>query len=226
MKEKKYRICASIIESSIEEAVEKACKTKADLVEVRLDYVKDYTGLDRLSEIDKPVISTCMPEWEGGKFIGDEAGRLRLLKQSVKYSDYVTIELKTRKKIRDELIKKASEDNVKVIIAYHDHVKTPQPWKIKEIIRKEEEAGADIGKIAFHARNYWDVVKTMQPLLERHEGIPLITVSMGELGKISRILSPLWGSYLTYGSCGRGLESAPGQLTVDEIRQIFEILSR
>jgi len=47
---------------------------------------------------------------------------------------------------------------------------------------------------------------------------------MGEEGKISRIMAPYFGSYLSFASLERGAESAPGQLTVEEMREIFRIL--
>jgi len=52
----------------------------------------------------------------------------------------------------------------------------------------------------------------------------IIALCMGEEGKISRIMAPYFGSYLSFASLERGAESAPGQLTVEEMREIFRIL--
>ena len=56
------------------------------------------------------------------------------------------------------------------------------------------------------------------------KGLKIIAFCMGEQGKISRVMAPLLGSYLTYASLNKGEESAPGQLTVKEIKEVFRIL--
>jgi len=69
-------------------------------------------------------------------------------------------------------------------------------------------------------------MRLMGVLPENDVGIPIIAVSMGEYGKISRILGPLLGSYLTFAAPAKGREAAPGQLTVEELHTVFDILSR
>jgi len=86
--------------------------------------------------------------------------------------------------------------------------------------------GADIAKVAFQANSYEDVMRLMGVLPENDVGIPVIAVSMGEYGRISRILGPLLGSYLTFAAPAKGQEAAPGQLTVEELHTVFDILSR
>ena len=86
--------------------------------------------------------------------------------------------------------------------------------------------GADIAKVAFQANDYKDVINLMSVLLENVVGIPIIAVSMGEYGKISRILGPLLGSYLTFASPAKGREAAPGQLTVEELHTVFDMLKK
>ena len=64
----------------------------------------------------------------------------------------------------------------------------------------------------------------MKALSENKTGIPLIAISMGEKGKITRVLGPLLGSYLTFAAIATGKESAPGQMTVKDLRDIFQII--
>ncbi|MBN2250498.1 MAG: type I 3-dehydroquinate dehydratase [Candidatus Altiarchaeota archaeon] len=223
MKEK-ITICVPITEPSIKAAVDAANSTDADIIEVRLDFLRESCGMDRLTDIRKPVIATCMPEWEGGLFKGTEKERITILKEAVKYAAYVSIELNTKRGLRDELMEDARCKNVKTIVACHDFRKTPRKEDIIKTLEKEKDAGADIAKIAYHAKDYGDVLKTMQALTESKLGIPVIAVSMGEYGRISRVIGPLFGSYLTFASAGKGKESAPGQLTIDELKQVLGIL--
>ena len=218
-------ICASITESLIDEMVETANSTDADIVEVRLDYLKGFEGLGELRKIKNPLIATCMPQWEGGRFRGGEAERISILQEAINFSDYVSIELRTEEGLRNRIINEAKECGVKVIVSYHDFKKTPEREEILTIIEEEKAAGGSIAKIAFMPKDYIDVLRTMEVLLRDDLGIPVIAASMGELGKISRILGPLFGSYLTFASPGRGKESAPGQLTVGELRKILGSIS-
>ncbi|HEX54921.1 MAG: type I 3-dehydroquinate dehydratase [Candidatus Altiarchaeales archaeon] len=221
-------ICASITENRLGDMVRLANSSNADLVELRLDYVSDIDEISQIGKIEKPVIVTCMPRWEGGNFDGSDEKRINILLKALDFSEYITVELMTEKRLRDGLIERARENNKKVILSYHDFNGTPPINKILEILERERGEGADIAKVAFMPRNYEDVLEVMRALVIKKNdnkfGIPIIAVSMGEIGKVSRILAPILGSYLTYASIEKGRESAPGQLTVNELRQILRIL--
>lgn len=219
-------ICVSITEPEIDSMVRIANSVGSDLVELRLDYLNDFSEIEKIKNIRKPKISTCMPVWEGGKFKGSEEKRIEILLSAIEFSNFVTIELRTKKSFRDRLIKKAKENGVKVIISYHDFNSTPKRKDILKILKKEKAAGADIAKIGFIPKNYADVLNTMYVLVENKLEIPIIAVSMGKLGRISRVLAPILGSYLTYASVKKGKESAEGQLTVKELRNIFNSTSK
>ncbi|MFH0860951.1 MAG: type I 3-dehydroquinate dehydratase [Candidatus Altiarchaeota archaeon] len=218
------RVCVPLIDRSVEAMVESAKSLKADLVELRLDYLEDTGGLDRLSKIKTPKIVTCMPKWEGGKFQGSEEDRVALLKRTLNFADYVTVELKTESALRDSLIKEAKKSKVKVIIAFHDFKRTPGETEIRATLEEEVKAGADIAKVAYMPANYGDVLRVMQVLVDKPVKIPIIALSMGELGSISRIMGPVMGAYLTFASASKGRESAAGQLTIDEIRRMAGII--
>jgi 3-dehydroquinate dehydratase type I len=219
-------ICASITEPFYKNMIEAANFSSADMVEIRLDCLEKYTGAEKLSEITKPLIVTCMPESEGGKFSGTEEERTKILFEAVQYADYVSLELSTKKEARERIMYEARTRDTKVIATYHDHKITPKNKEIKEILKKEKKTGADIAKVAFRANDYGDVMNLMNVLLENDVGIPIIAVSMGEYGKISRILGPLLGSYLTFASPAKGQDAAPGQLTVEELHTVFDMLGR
>ena len=219
-------ICASITEPVLKNMIEAANFSSADMVEIRLDCLEKYTGAESLREIAKPLMVTCMPLSEGGKFSGTEEERIGLLFETVQYADYVSLELSTKKGLQERIIYEARTRDTKVIATYHDYKKTPKIKEITEILKKEKMTGADIAKVAFQANDYKDVMNLMNVLLENEIGIPIIAVSMGEYGKISRILGPLLGSYLTFASPAKGREAAPGQLTVEELHTVFDMLKK
>lgn len=223
-------ICLSLIESKVDDLVRIANSVDSDLVEIRFDFLSDTDKIGKLQMIKKPIIITCMPEWENGNFGGDEEKRVAILLKAMKFSDYVTVELNTKEDLRTRLIREAKKRNVKTIVSYHDFEKTPAKGRIMEILDMEKKVGADIAKVAFMAKDYGDVLRLMQILnvnVKKNDnkfGIPIIAISMGKVGTISRILAPLLGSYLTYASAEKGMESAQGQLTVKELKQILGIL--
>ncbi|MCG2783405.1 MAG: type I 3-dehydroquinate dehydratase [Candidatus Altiarchaeales archaeon] len=217
-------ICAPIIEKELNSMIETANSTKADSVELRLDYLTEFSGIDELTKIQKPAIATCMPKFEGGNFAGPEEERIDILRKALEFSSHVTIELKTETNLRDPLIREARGKGVKVIISHHDFNSTPGKEEILSVLKQEEEAGADIAKVAFMPKNHADVLNILAAVTENPTKIPVIAIAMGELGKASRILGPALGSYLTYASTGKGRESAPGQLTVEELKRVLNII--
>jgi 3-dehydroquinate dehydratase type I len=208
--------------------VEEAGRAPSDLVELRLDYLSDFSGLERLSKVGKEKIATCMPKWEGGLFSGAEEERIDVLRRCLAFADYATVELRTDEGLRRSLITETKKKKVKAIVAFHDFKKTPSKEKIISILNEEKSAGADIAKAAFMAADDRDVLSLMRVLVEVRDDpkfkIPVIAVSMGEAGKISRIVAPLLGSYLTYVSATKGRESAPGQLSFEEMETVLSAL--
>jgi 3-dehydroquinate dehydratase-1 len=188
----KAKICVSIAEPTAEGAIAAAEAADADIIEIRLDCLKSVKGIEKIAGIGKPVMATCMPKWEGGMFAGKEGDRAAILTDSLKYADYVSLELRTEKELRNRIInenRKNKKNTAKVIISYHDHEKTPEKQEIKRIIREEHDAGADIAKVAFFASDVRDVLRVMDALAENETGIPVIAISMGEKGKVSRIMA-------------------------------------
>ena len=217
-------ICVPIIEPRIDLAVKLANSVDSDLVELRLDYLKSFENLEKLGEINKPKIVTCMPQWESGHFKGSETERINVLLRAMDFCDWVSIELKTPEELMKKILQKSKRNEVKVIISYHNFESTPSRDEILEILKKEADFGADIAKVAFMPQDYEDVLNLLHVLVKNDLEIPIIALSMGELGKISRVISLILGSYLTFASAELGKESAPGQLTIGEVKKVIDIL--
>jgi 3-dehydroquinate dehydratase type I len=94
---------------------------------------------------------------------------------------------------------------------------------MRRIIQKELEAGADICKLVTTAKSLEDNLAVLQ-LIREFPGARVVAFAMGDLGAISRLLCPLVGGYFTYAAMKEGLESAPGQMTVGDLRKIYGTL--
>ena len=81
----------------------------------------------------------------------------------------------------------------------------------------------DICKIVGTARSHLDNLTYINFLRENHD-VPLICFGMSQHGIISRVLSPLFGGAFTYASVEQGLETAPGQLTIRSLKDIYDAL--
>ncbi|MFH1721516.1 MAG: type I 3-dehydroquinate dehydratase [Candidatus Altiarchaeota archaeon] len=217
-------ICATIIEESVEEMVQKADKADSDLVELRLDYLEGGGNLELLKGIEGPIIVSCPPISEGGRFKGGEEERASVLKNALEFTDYLTVELRMERRLRDKLIKEAQNKNVRVIVSFHDFEKTPLKEEIVKVISEEMDARADIAKVAFKAKNSDDVVTLFQAVKGSEWRIPIIALAMGDAGKITRSLGLALGSYMTYAAVSPDKRAVEGQLTIEELKEKIEAL--
>lgn len=195
----------------------------ADLLELRLDRISNFQPQSDLPALlaarTLPVIVTCRPKWEGGGYDGDESQRLDALLLAVDLgAEYIDVELKVATDFLASLKKKDAE-NCQIIVSYHSHLKSLSADELETVVAGIQSAGADIVKIATTADNITDVAPMFRLLA--HSQVPTIVLAMGPKGQISRFLCPKFGSYLTFGSLGSGLESAPGQPTLLELRNVY-----
>ncbi|MCP4265209.1 MAG: shikimate dehydrogenase [Candidatus Brocadiaceae bacterium] len=211
-------ICIPITAKSTEDTIsEMASASKyADIVEIRLDYIQELDDAETcieksLKSKTRPVIITNRPEREGGKFNGNEHDRLRLLQKAIDLgADYVDIE-------NDSVNQITRRGSSKIIVSHHNFKETPQ--NISNIYNDICQHKPDIVKIVTYANDITDNFRIFELLSDAD--LPIISFCMGELGYISRILTKKFGGFLTFGSLEKGKESAPGQLTVDELSRTY-----
>ena len=124
------------------------------------------------------------------------------------------------------LIKSIHQENRLVIASRHYFHKTPEEDEMREIFKTLEHSGADILKLAVMPQTLQDVINLLDITQEMQTAAsrPVITMSMGPLGAITRISGETFGSCITYASAGT--TSAPGQLPDEEVRTIQKILHR
>lgn len=221
------KICASIFPETNAEAlnlIKSAENHKADFIEVRLDGFKNHDKLAEIANYGKaPMIATNRTPECQGKFSGSESWRQRILLNAARNGfEYVDVELSTPK--LEDFIRNLRQMSVKLIISFHDFDGTPSSSKMYKILEKEITKGADVCKIVTTAKLVEDNLTVLNFVSKACRSASVICFSMGELGKPSRLLSPLFGSFFTIASLERGRETASGQLTIQEMRTAYQAL--
>lgn len=206
------------------EALKQSSVAEADILELRIDMfdISEQRNLDeiitRAKVFNKPLIATIRSEREGGKRFIDDDTRYRLFKEIIPSVDAVDIELSSEN-LFDRLKPLIEKENKILIGSYHNFNDTPKDSIIEEIFLRAKKKGADIVKIAVTALDREDLIR-MASFTIRYRNDNIITISMGEYGKPSRLLFPALGSMITYAALTG--TSAPGQFSVDEVARYFK----
>lgn len=217
---KKPGICVVLVNNDLE--VIRQVEPLIDLVEVRIDLIGD--GWQELAkQLKKPWIACNRRADEGGSWAGDEAGRVeKLLEAAGLGADIIDLELRTANlKPAIELIKQRA----KCLLSFHHLESTPPLNSLREIVQRQLAAGADICKVVTTAQSFEDNLTVLQLISEFPEA-RVVSLAMGPLGVVSRILCPLAGGDFTYASIESGKESASGQITVAELRKLYGMVAK
>ncbi len=235
------KICVPIVgvtQKEILKAAEEIRMSAADLTEWRADWYEDVFDrektadtLCRLRDIlgDMPLLFTFRTAAEGGeKEIGKE-DYIALNRHAAQSgaADLIDAEMFMGDGTVRELIDTAHRYGVKVIVSNHDFKATPEKYEIVARLRKMQELGADIPKIAVMPRNAKDVLTLLaatEEMVSEHAECPVITMSMAGPGLISRLCGEIFGSAVTFGAVGK--TSAPGQIDAGEMRKALNLLHR
>jgi 3-dehydroquinate dehydratase-1 len=235
------KIIVPIVGKTKEAIIEKANsfkKIKIDVVEWRVDFYDEVFNLenvlDTLKELrivldNTPILFTFRTKKEGGeKEISME--EYTALNKAVAESgnvDLIDVEIFLGDEVVEGNIKNIHEAGVFVVGSNHDFFKTPDKDEIVTRLRKMQEMEADIPKIAVMPQSSEDVLTLLSATNEmytKYADRPLITMSMGPLGVISRLCGEVFGSALTFGAVGQ--TSAPGQIPVEELATTLNILHK
>lgn len=184
----------------------------AQLVELRLDFLQHSPELGRLIENrPTPVVITCRRAEDRGRWRGTEHQRQALLRSAIVAGvEYVDLEEDIAGKI-------PRYGTTKRIVSYHNFEETPDD--LKGIYRRLRRMDPDIIKLATMANSPADNVRMLQ--LVAGADIPTVGFCMGELGIPSRILCGKYGAPLTYATFSKERELAPGQLSFDEMQNLY-----
>ena len=235
------KICAPLIGAVREEVLREAVLAReagADLVEWRVDHYREVFSFDEVAETlvliherldGLPLLFTFRTLAEGGEQ-DISIRQYRDLYEHVIHTglvDMVDIELFKVESLGKRLIEEIKSLNIPLIISSHDFKETPADPVLLYRLNVMEHFGADIGKLAVTPNNERDVLRLME-LTRRANAfvsMPIITMSMGNLGKISRLVGGTTGSVMTFGSLSSDSTSAPGQLPVKALKQIIQLLN-
>jgi 3-dehydroquinate dehydratase type I len=221
------KVCVSIAASGVDAALAKMKRATAvaDLLELRIDLIPNADLARLLASGGKNIVVTNRRKEEGGAFQGTERERVDVLKEAICLgAGYVDIEAKSNPLLIEELCGVAAKRReTKLIVSSHDLARTPGERRLKEKLDGCLAFGADIVKIVTTAGTAEDNLKVLSLIpYARRKGVEIIAFCMGEAGRLSRIMAPLLGSFLTFASLEKGEETAPGQFTAVEMKQIFE----
>lgn len=205
-------ICVSLPGPSFNDLINQVAKSEkiADLIEFRLDLYDDPEIIRKI-KTDLPFILTCRPIDHGGSFKGSEKKRLSILASFFDLSpEYVDIEdfvpLDFTKNI---------PPTIKIIRSYHNFDRIPSDFS--HLFRKP----ADLYKIACMANTTHDALRLLEFVKNCNK--PLAALAMGEKGAFTRILGKVFGSHITYASLSDDQATAPGQITVKELKSIYHL---
>jgi 3-dehydroquinate dehydratase type I len=220
-------ICVSIKPKTNLEAlslIEKAETAKADLIEVRLDSLETSRQLADLAAHTKiPLIATNKLPSEGGNFSGTHNQRWQTLINAAKGGfQYVDLDL-TNLKLKEQIVD-LQELGVKTIVSFHKFDGAFTSQEMQRILNEETGSGADVCKIISTAKQVQDNLTVLNFVSENAVKTRLVCFCMSDQGRISRLLSPVFGAFFTFAALEEGCETAPGQLSINEMRTAYSLL--
>lgn len=185
-----------------------------------LDIIKILDDINFIAA-GMPIIFTIRSKSQGGgaELDRDHVAEIRDLAAQSGLVDFIDVEFFGADGTADMgFLKKQIDDihkhNCRVILSHHDFLKMPEPSQLVGIVKKMEETGADICKIAAMASSKEDSENLLKAtaFLNQKDAGPMIMIAMGEYGKPARVAAGKYGSCITFASGMQ--ESAPGQVDV------------
>lgn len=220
-------ICVSILPKTNLEAlklIEKAEKAQADFVEVRLDCLEIPRKLSDLSASTKiPLIATNKLQTEKGFFAGTETERQQTLLNAAKNGfEYIDVDLSSPK--HKDIVSQLNLLGAKPIVSYHKFDGPLNVSAMEKVLDEQIASGASVCKIVVTAKQVEDNLPALSFVSFASSKAKLICFCMGEKGKISRLLSPMFGAFFTFASLENGSETAVGQMSISEMRIAYSLL--
>lgn len=239
------KVCVPLVGRTEEEILRQAdmvCRAAerkiADMAEFRADFFEGLTDVPRLLRLlgelqhrfdDVVFLFTVRSEAEGGERLAGDAPEVNEINRLVIESgvpDMVDIELYSAGAV-SELTDLAHDRGIRVVMSNHDFCKTPEAGSIVSRLRRMQDMGADIAKIAVMPENAEQVLALLAATNEmytKYAEIPLVTIAMGNLGGVSRLCGQVFGSAVTFATLEQS--SAPGQMPAAELYPLLRCIDR
>ena len=233
------KIIVPIVDITQDDILDKAreiVSLSVDVVEWRADFYQDVLDVDRLLETlgmlraalgELPLLFTLRTRHDGGE-LDVSLERYKAVNMAAAASgcaDMIDVEIWSGEEALRDHIDAIHGAGVKVIGSFHDFCSTPSREEMVSRLRQAQDMGSDIAKLAVMPRSRGDVLALLEASVEMRERYavrPILTISMGPLGMVSRIACGISGSCMTFGAAGR--TSAPGQIQVEELRRVLNML--
>ena len=221
-----YKICTVVQGNTVAAFLRNLSKAKlnSDRVELRADSIRGFEE-DDMAALKKNspshAIFTYRHEKEGGLFKGDAKEQKRILKKAFE-SGFNYVDVSLGNSILKDLNQK---ERKKLLISYHKYKITPNGDKLKKTLDKMRKQSPAVIKIATMVNSPKDVFVLADLLKEKKKDEKMIVIGMGEMGKLTRIMFPAMGSYLTYASM-EGAKIAPGLMNQKEMESVYNIITK
>ena len=204
-----------------------------EMIEWRVDMFDNYRSLNAIRDVLadlKPLVKDTIllftyrskPQGGNGAYDKDMIRDINEAAAETGVCDMIDFEYFAAER-HVKSIRALQKKGIKVIVSHHDFDETPPADVIRIILEEEYESGADIVKLAIMPNSMQDVLTLLSETVyfhEEHKDIPLVTMSMGPMGSVSRFTGEYFGSCITF-AAGRQA-SAPGQLPQKELRAILD----
>ena len=206
-----------------------------DLIEWRVDFFSDIGNTPAVIELagtikkmagEIPIIFTRRSMNEGGERIAlneDDVVKLYVAACASRCVDVIDYELSNPAENIARLRNVSRDNDVAMIMSYHNFQSTPEASVLAAKYADAARRGADIGKVAVMPKGQEDVLTLLSATWQASEtsGIPVIGMSMGGLGSLSRMIGWVYGSAVTF-AVGKS-SSAPGQFSIEELRVMLNL---
>lgn len=225
-----------VTREALMEETKAAVALEPDIIEWRVDYYENagnpesvkYSLMEMGQYLNNiPVIFTFRHVREGGAKEYAQDVRLATICTALEtgYADIIDVEACNEKSFIDDVKAAVEKNRAKLILSYHNFNETPSEEFIVNKLKEEQELGADIPKLAVMPRDFDDVLTLMKATYRaRMEAVdlPMITISMSDVGTISRVIGDLYGSDMSF-VVGKKA-NAPGQIPVAVVKRLWELL--
>ncbi|MBM7837293.1 3-dehydroquinate dehydratase-1 [Alkalihalobacillus xiaoxiensis] len=234
-------VCTPLVGKTTEELqveLQKVVLKKPDLIEWRIDF---FSAIGETATVIQtgawikahangiPILFTRRSIREGGEAIELSEEAVCALYEAMMGAgdiDLIDIELSCPEELKTQLLTSAQKTGKQTILSFHHFSETPSEEAIIAKLKEAELTGGDVGKVAVMPHSVADVLTLIQATQKANEllSIPVVTMSMGEVGALSRLIGGACGSAVTF-AIGSD-SSAPGQIPIEELNQVLNVIDR
>lgn len=223
-------LCLSLAGEDADSLIRRAepCIHLADLVEIRLDSMRDPDIGPFAARFSVPILVSNRPQWEGGAFGGSEEERLGQLERALDAgAAYVDIELRTEAHLREALLAQVRARGAWGLVSWHDFTTTPESGALRAIFEQMRATAARSGKIVTTATGVQDSLRLLALLdAAASSHFPLSAFAMGAAGRISRLAGLYLGGHISYTFPEEAEATAPGQIPLGQLRALCDLFEK